>query len=115
MTKSTLNKFLSIISLASISTTILVNPAFAKPVTYRGEKGTYTVDTERHTYRGCLYRGGCVSLKEKHWIPCSQSQLRAGCQHISWGNGDYTYTVNADPQVIVRKGGTIIFEDTLRE
>jgi hypothetical protein len=115
MTTSALNKFLSIFSLASIATVVLIAPAIAKPITYRGEKGTYTVDTERHTYRGCLYSGGCISLKKKHWVPCSESQLRAGCQHISWAKGEYTYRVNADPKVIVYKGGEVIFEDVLRE
>jgi hypothetical protein len=115
MTTSVLTKFLSIFSLASIATTVLIVPAIAKPITYRGEKGTYTVDTERRTYRGCLDSGGCVSLKKKHWVPCSESQLRVGCQHISWRNGEYTYTFYAELKVLVNKGGETIFEDVLRE
>ncbi len=50
MTTSVLTKFLSIFSLASISTTIPINPAFAEPVVYYGAKGTYTVDYEAGTW-----------------------------------------------------------------
>jgi hypothetical protein len=110
-----MRSLLPIVSAFSISTIIFVNPVLAKTITYQGDKGTYTVDTDRHTYRGCLHTGGCVSLGRKQWIPCSPDQLRVGCQHITWGNGKYTYTVNADPMVIVRKDGKVIFEDVLRE
>jgi hypothetical protein len=53
MTTSALIKFLSIFSLASISMTV-IDPALAKPVVHYGAKGTYTVDYEAGTYRGCL-------------------------------------------------------------
>jgi tetratricopeptide (TPR) repeat protein len=99
-----LNKFLSVLSLTAIATTVIANPGFAKPTTYRGEKGTYTIDTERATYRGCLDNGGCISLGRKNLI----NEFSG----TSWKNGEYTYSIN-DSELKVTQNGRIIFQDSL--
>ena len=38
-----MKKLLSILSLASIATTILVAPAFARPIAHHGDKGTLSI------------------------------------------------------------------------
>ncbi len=117
MTKSTLNKFLSIISLASIATTIAVSPALAdypafKDETFRGSKGTYTVKYSAGTYRGCLNSGGCITLGRKYLVPCDGTEPD-GCENISWKKGPYMYTVH-DNDVYVYKNGQMIFSDSAR-
>jgi tetratricopeptide (TPR) repeat protein len=99
-----LNKFLSVLSLAAIATTVIANPGFAEPTTYQGSKGTYTVDTERGTYRGCLDNGGCISLGRKNLI----NEFSG----TSWKNGEYTYSIN-DRELKVTQNGRIIFQDRL--
>ena len=51
MTTSALNKFLSIFSLASIATTIFVNPALAESVARHNTKGTYVTDKAQSLLR----------------------------------------------------------------
>jgi hypothetical protein len=109
MNTSALNKFLSIFSIASIATTILVDPAFAKPVVYYGTKGTYTVDYEAGTYRGCLNSGGCITLGRKYLIPCS-SKKPEYCGGIGWRKGQYQYGID-EGMIVVSKNGQTIFED----
>ncbi len=106
MTKSVLTKFLSIFSLASIATTILVNPAFARPIVHRGDKGTYTVDFEAGTYRGCLRSGGCVFLGRKYLVENNNPESES----TAWTKGEYTYAVG-EGEIWVTKNGRIIFED----
>ena len=60
-----MKKLLSILSLASIATTVFTTPAIAEPMVHYG-KGTYTVDNG--TYRGCLYSGGCIFLGRKYLL-----------------------------------------------
>jgi hypothetical protein len=38
MNTPALNKFLFVLSLATIATTVIANPAFAEPTTYQGSK-----------------------------------------------------------------------------
>jgi hypothetical protein len=114
MTKSTLNKFLSIISLASIATTIAVSPVLAdypafKDETFRGSKGTYTVKYSAGTYRGCLNSGGCITLSRKYLVPCNNPEPDA-CEVISWKKGPYVYAVH-DLSIRVYKNGKEIFKD----
>jgi Tetratricopeptide repeat len=106
MTTSALNKFLSIFSLASIATTILVDPAFARPIVHRGDKGTYTIDAEAGTYRGCLNSGGCISLGRKYLIKSSNSEST----DIRWKNGDYIYEIS-EGGINVSQNGRLIFQD----
>ena len=109
MTTSALNKFLSIFSLASIATTIFINPAFARPIVHYGEKGTYTVDYDASTYRGCLNSGGCITLGRKYRIQCKAGKPEY-CEVASWKKGQYEYIIGAGT-ISVTKNGRIIFED----
>jgi hypothetical protein len=109
-----MRKLLSIISLASIATTIAVSPAFAdypafKDETFRGSKGTYTVKYSAGTYRGCLNSGGCITLGRKYLVPCDGTEPD-GCEIISWKKGPYVYAVH-DLNIRVYKNGKVIFKD----
>jgi Tetratricopeptide repeat len=108
MTIPALNKFLFVLSLATIATTVIANPAFAEPTTYQGSKGTYTIDLGAGTYRGCLDNGGCISLGRKNLIKSTNSEFSG----TSWKNGEYTYSIN-DNQLKVVQNGRIIFQDSL--
>jgi hypothetical protein len=110
MTTSALNKLLSIFPLALIATTILIDPAFAKPVVYRGVKGTYTVDYEAGTYRGCLNNGGCITLGRKYLLPC-RAKKPEYCEGTSWRKGQYEYSIG-EGMISVSKNGQLIFEDS---
>jgi hypothetical protein len=109
-----MRKLLSIISLASIATTIAVSPAFAdypafKDETFRGSKGTYTVKYSAGTYRGCLNSGGCITLGRQYLVPCDGTEPD-GCEIISWKKGPYVYAVH-DLNIRVYKNGKVIFKD----
>jgi tetratricopeptide (TPR) repeat protein len=108
MTIPALNKFLFVLSLATIATTVIANPAFAEPTTYQGSKGTYTIDLGAGTYRGCLDNGGCISLGRKNLIKSINTEFSG----TSWKNGEYTYSIN-DNQLKVAQNGRIIFQDSL--
>ena len=103
-----LNKFLSILSLATIATTVIANPAFTEPTTYQGIKGTYTIDLQAGTYRGCLDNGGCISLGRKNLIKITNTKFSG----TSWKNGEYTYSIN-DGELKVAQNGRVIFQDSL--
>lgn len=103
-----LKKFLSVLSLATIATAMIANPAFAEPTTYQGSKGTYTIDLGAGTYRGCLDNGGCISLGRKNLIRSTNTEFSG----TSWRNGEYTYSIN-DSQLKVAQNGRIIFQDSL--
>lgn len=108
-----MKKLLSFLSIASLSTTILANPAVADyPAfnndSFRGSKGTYAVSYVNGTYRGCLFSGGCISLGRKQLIPCNGSGDE--CEVIRWKRGEYVYSVH-DRQVYVTKNDRIIFTD----
>lgn len=102
------SKFLSVLSLATIATTVIANPAFAEPTTYQGSKGTYTIDIEAGTYRGCLDNGGCISFGRKNLTKSANTEFSG----TSWKNGEYTYSVN-DSEIKVAQNGRIIFQDSL--
>jgi uncharacterized protein YecT (DUF1311 family) len=51
MTTSALNKFLSIFSLASIATTIFIDPGLTKSVSHYGTKDTYTINKAQSSLR----------------------------------------------------------------
>jgi hypothetical protein len=104
-----LNKFLSVLSLASIATTAIVNPAFAKPTVHYGTKGTYTVDYDAGTYRGCLNSGGCISLGRKYLVPC-RVRKPDYCEGTIWKKGPYEYSIG-EGTITVSKNGRVIFED----
>jgi tetratricopeptide (TPR) repeat protein len=106
MTTSALTKFLSIFSLASISTIIFVVPAIGSPVVFTGSKGTYTIDYEAGTYRGCLDDGGCISLGEKYLV----RNLSPDSKRIGWKNGEYKYVLQEN-QITVYQNSRIIFQD----
>ncbi len=101
-----LNKFLSVLSLAAITTTILNNPVVAEPTTYQGNKGTYTIDLSAGTYRGCLDSGGCISLGRKYLIKNTNPETTS----IRWKNGEYVYEIN-EGALNVSQNGRIIFQD----
>jgi hypothetical protein len=106
MTTSALNKFLSIFSLVSIATTILTNPSFAESITYRGDKGTYTIDREAGTYRGCLYSGGCISLGRKHLV----KDFHPDYKGIGWKKGEYLYQFE-EGEIFVSRYRRLLFTD----
>jgi predicted lipoprotein with Yx(FWY)xxD motif len=88
--------------LAGVTLTILsavTFPANASPVTLTGDKGTYTIDREAGTYKGCLKE--CISLGPQH---------RVG--EFTWVNGEYKYVVGEEG-VFVYKNQTLIFSDRL--
>lgn len=101
-----MRKLLSIVSLASIATTVIASPAFAE-FTIRGYKGTYTIN--EGTYRGCLNSGGCVTLGPKYQVPCNSPEADA-CEVVSWKKGQYVYSVH-DDNIYVSKKGKGIFQD----
>ena len=110
-----MRKLLSIVSLASIATTVVINPANADypafaNTTFHGSKGTYTINYSAGTYRGCLYSGGCITLGKKYLIPCDAHRAPDGCEFISWKKGQYVYSVH-DEDVYVSKNGQGIFYD----
>jgi hypothetical protein len=111
-----MKKLLSILSLASISTTFLVNSALAEPFTFRGQKGTYTINISAGTYRGCLFSGGCVNLGRKYLVPCVADKDSEACDQMEWKKGQYTYSVfPSDGQTVtVYKNGERIFDDAVR-
>ena len=96
-----MKKLLSILSLASIATTVLANPAFAEPYTFNGYKGTYSINNG--AYRGCLVSGGCITLSRKYLIPCTSPEAYA-CEVISCKKGEYVYSIH-DQNVYVSKNG----------
>ena len=102
-----MKKLLSILSLASIATTVLANPAFAEPYIFNGYKGTYSINNG--AYRGCLVSGGCITLSRKYLIPCTSQEADA-CEVISWKKGEYVYSIH-DQNVYVSKNGRMIFKD----
>jgi hypothetical protein len=103
-----LSKFLFVLSLATIATTVIENPAFAEPTTYQGNKGTYTIDLGAGTYRGCLDNGGCISLGRKNLIKSTNTEFSS----TSWKNGEYTYSIDRFELKVVQNG-RIIFQDSL--
>jgi tetratricopeptide (TPR) repeat protein len=103
-----LNKFLSVLSLATIATTMIANPAFAEPTTYQGNKGTYTIDLAAGSYRGCLDNGGCISLGRKNLIKSTNTEFSS----TTWKNGEYTYSID-EAELKVAQNGRIIFQDSL--
>jgi hypothetical protein len=109
-----MKKLLAIFSIASITTIILANTVEAKPTTYYGKKGTYTIDFKAGTYRGCLNSGGCISLGRKQRIQHTYDE-RKGRAITAWKNGEYTY-VTLNGTISVRDGNAIvIFDDFLFE
>ena len=107
-----MKKLLSIISLASIATTFVISPANADyaNTTFRGSKGTYTINYSTGTYRGCLFKGGCITLGQKYLVPCVESNGSDACEVRSWKKGEYTYTVH-DDNIYVSKNDKLIFQD----
>ena len=110
-----MKKILAILSLASIATTAVISPANADypayaNTTFRGSKGTYTINYSAGTYRGCLYSGGCITLGRKYLVPCDGSREPDACEVISWKKGQYVYSVH-DENVYVSKNGREIFQD----
>ena len=101
-----LHRFLSVLSLAAITTTIVSNPVVAEPTTYQGSKGTYTIDLQAGTYRGCLDSGGCISLDRKYLIKNTNPEFTG----IRWKNGEYVYEIN-EGALNVSQNGRIIFQD----
>ena len=109
-----MKKLLSILSLASIATTIFTSSASAEPYTIRGQKGNYTINHSTGTYRGCLFSGGCVTLGRKYLVPCDTSNNSDACEVRSWKKGEYEYSVYIDENVTVYKNGQTIFQDAAK-
>ena len=109
-----MKKLFSIFSIASITTIILANPTWAKPTTYYGNKGTYTIDFKAGTYRGCLNSGGCISLGRKQRIQHTYDE-RKGRAITAWQNGEYTYVTLNGTLSVRDKNGIVIFDDFLSE
>lgn len=103
-----MQKLFSIISIA-FAVTAMTNPVLAEPLSFRGSKGTYTIDYQKGTYRGCLFRGGCITLGRKQMVACSgDGDL---CEVTRWKRGEYEYAV-LDGNIWVRKNDRIIFQDS---
>jgi hypothetical protein len=71
--------YLSTIAVCSMS----INAANASPLTFAGYKGTYTIDENAGTYKGCIASGGCIKLGPESRVAPN-----------SWSNNGYTYTWN---------------------
>ena len=99
-----MKKLLSILSLASIATTVFTTPAIAEPMVHYGDKGTYTVDNG--TYRGCLYSGGCIFLGRKYLLKDNNPESEG----IAWKKGEYVYGMS-EGYIDVYKNGKLIFHD----
>jgi hypothetical protein len=104
-----MKKLLSILSIASITTILCINPLWAKPINYRGEKGTYTIDYQADTYRGCLKSSGCIFLGRKYLVPCKGIE----CETKAWKKGQYVYATGGENELFVSKNGQLIFHDYL--
>ncbi len=76
------------------------SPPKLSKITYRGTKGTYTVDYNKGTYYGCVDNLGCIFLGANKRVDNS-----------SWKNGSYLYEVSPT-KVIVYKNGSVIYRDT---
>jgi hypothetical protein len=105
-----MKRLLSIFSIASITTILFANPILAKPITYYGSKGVYTIDSQAGTYRGCIKRSGCIFLGRKYLIPCKGM----ACETKGWKKGQYIYSIGGENELDVSKNGRTIFSDFLR-
>jgi hypothetical protein len=103
-----MKKLLSIFLIASTTTILFTNPLWAKPINYRGEKGTYTIDYQADTYRGCLKSSECIFLGRKYLIPCKGIE----CEAKGWKKGEYMYAIHGE-ELSVSKNGQFIFTDYL--
>lgn len=105
-----MKRLLFIFSIAPITTIIFANPIWAKPITYYGSKGVYTIDYQAGTYRGCLKSIGCIFLSRKYLIPCKG----IACETRGWKKGQYVYSIGGENELDVSKNGRTIFSDYLR-
>ena len=103
-----MQKLLSIISIA-FAATVMTIPVLAEPSSFRGSKGTYTVDFQKGTYRGCLFSGGCITLGRKQMVSCKGDGDQ--CEVTRWKRGEYEYAV-FDGNIWVRKNDRTIFQDS---
>jgi hypothetical protein len=103
-----MKKLLTIFSIASITTILFTNPLLAEPINYLGEKGTYTIDYQADTYRGCLKSSGCIFLGRKYLIPCKGIE----CESKGWKKGEYVYAIHGE-ELSGSKNGQLIFTDYL--
>lgn len=103
-----MQKLLSIISIA-FAATAMTTSVLAEPSSFRGSKGTYTIDDQRGTYRGCLFSGGCITLGRKQMVVCNGDGDQ--CEVSRWKRGEYEYAV-LDGNIWVRKNDRIIFQDS---
>ena len=89
-----------------------MSPASAESYTIHGQKGNYTISNG--TYRGCLFKGGCITLGRKYLVPCDSSNNSEACEVATWKKGEYKYSVYLDEQVSVYKNGQGIFYDSVK-
>jgi hypothetical protein len=91
-------KLLSLV-VATIFSVIYAPIVIARPITYYGQKGEYTVNYDAGIYKGCVYDTGCIQLGRNRKVGIS-----------TWRNGDYTYSINDETVEVYRKG-KLIFKD----
>lgn len=107
-----MNKIFSFSLFVAILMTVSESPAFAKPTTFYGGKGKYTIDFEAGTYRGCIKGGGCISLRRKHLISSCNQNSSYECEITRWKNGGYIYEAGQE-RINVIKNGRTVFSDYL--
>jgi hypothetical protein len=105
MKVSATNKIFGVLSLIAISAISVVDSASAAPAVHYGKKGTYTINDDG-SYRGCLYKGGCITLSRKYLLKRVSNEQES----MQWKKGEYTYSMG-EGAIWVTKNDKVIFED----
>lgn len=103
---SAISKFWSALSLSAITITTIAMPSPAAPAIHYGQKGTYTINDDG-SYRGCLYKGGCITLSRKYLM----KRVSKEQESTQWKKGEYIYSMG-EGYIWITKNGKVIFEDT---
>jgi hypothetical protein len=105
MKTSSIGKLWMTLSLTTLSLGILATTASADPAVHYGKKGTYTINDDG-SYRGCLYKGGCITLSRKYLLKRVSNEQES----MQWKKGEYTYSIG-EGAISVTKNNKVIFED----
>jgi hypothetical protein len=105
MKMSPIGKFWMTLSLTTLSLGILTSTALADSAVHYGKKGTYTINDDG-SYRGCLYKGGCITLSRKYLLKRVSDEQES----IQWKKGEYVYSMG-EGYIWVTKNNKVIFED----
>lgn len=102
---SATSKIFGVLSLITISVISVIDSASAAPAVHYGKKGTYTINDDG-SYRGCLYKGGYITLSRKYLLKRVSDEQES----IQWKKGEYTYSMG-EGYIWVTKNNKVIFED----